>query len=159
MKYFNLILLLIFIATATAVHSKPLPSLSVKIQWQDELVQGESLKMNLSVFSHVSSDNLEVKLTLPEGVILLDGEKQFMTSIEHAVPFQQSYIVQVNKGAEGMIKAEATIKSGSKSEFHAISGLSVQPQTNQKLSPKAAKKENFKRIQRNGEWVREYQLP
>lgn len=144
---------------ATVAQAKPLPSLSVKMKWQGELVYETPMKLVLSVYSHVASDNLEIVLNLPEGVTLLEGDVHQITSVEQSAPTEQSYLLLVSKKAVGLIKAEARIKHSGETVFYAVAGLPVKISAKEKLSPRAAKTENFKRIQRNGQWLREYQLP
>ncbi len=144
---------------ATVAQAKPLPSLSVKMKWQGELIYETPMKLVLSVYSHVASDNLEIVLNLPEGVTLLEGNARQLTSVEQSTPVEQSYLILISQKAVGQIKAEARIKHSGETTFYAVAGLPVKISAKEKLSPRAAKKETFKRIQRDGQWLREYQLP
>ncbi|MDH3327161.1 MAG: hypothetical protein OEM38_10645, partial [Gammaproteobacteria bacterium] len=63
-----LFFLLLSLGFSTVGFSKPMPSLSVKMKWQGELVQEVPMTVVLSVFSHVTTDELEITLILPDGV-------------------------------------------------------------------------------------------
>lgn len=154
-----LFFLLLSVGFSTVGFSKPMPSLSVKMKWQGELVQEVPMTVVLSVFSHVTTDELEITLILPDGVTMLDGTKKITASITQAIPLEQSYIVQISKKATGQLKAEARVNNSGQTSFYAVTGLPVNAEVLQKMSPRSATKETFKRTQRNGEWLREYQLP
>jgi len=156
-KQISIFFLLLF--SASVVFSKPLPSLSVKMKWQGVLTQEIPMTLTLSVFSHLTTDDLEISLTLPDGVTLIDGSKKVITSIQRSKPLEQTYTVQISKDATGQIKGEVRINSAGSTSFYAAAGLPVRIELDQKIAPRSAPKENFKRTQRNGEWLREYQLP
>ena len=161
---FTIILLLTATVATTIVQSKPLPSLSVKMMWRGDVVQDATQAVTLSVFSHVTTNNLEISFSLPEGVIMLDGLKNVVTSIERSKPLEKTYTFQIDKVATGQIKAEVRINSSGQTSFYAAAALPVNTELHdaeisQKTSPRSPQKENFKRTQRNGEWLREYQLP
>lgn len=149
-----------------------MPSLSLKLKWQDDSVQGIVLSprtMILSVFSHVSTDDLEIAVILPDGVVLLAGELKTMHSIKKAQPIERRFLVEINDGAMGDIKIEARINYTGHTSFYAVGLLSVvdpnidvnntENQKGLSRSLKPENKKNYKRVLRNGEWLREYQLP
>ena len=166
MKYTQTIIasLILFLLTVSVGNSKPLPSLSIKMSWQGELVQEMPMTLTVSVFSHVSTDKLEIMLTLPDGVTMIDGVVKKVISIEKSKPAEQRYTVQIAKGTTGKITAEASVGSGGQTSFYAHSSLPVATSVivNQKFSTRVEEKEkekNYKIIKRNGELLREYVLP
>jgi len=124
------------------------------------------MTLTVSVFSQVSSEALEIILTLPDGVILLDGLLKEVTAVDRSEPIERQYSVQISKGAVGYVKAEARVNNTGHTYFYAASQVpvSLDETVKQKLSPRANIQESFKRTQRNGgndgngEWLREYRL-
>ena len=174
MKYIKILsaILILFVLAVSVANSKPLPALSVKMQWQGDLVIDMPMTLALSVFSHVSTDDLAITLSLPAGVTLLEGQVKEVISIKGSKPAEKTYTVQISKTAVGFISAEVRMNGNNsnaqttQTSFYAVAALPVSnnvvdgtSQSIQKISPRDEAKQDFKRVQRDGVWLREYKLP
>ncbi len=171
LKYIKIlsVILLLFLLSISVVNSKPLPPLSIKIQWQIDqnseqmvLTPDVPIPLVLNIFSQVSVDEMEITLTLPNGVVLLDGQAKEVMSIEGAKPIEKNYVVQISKVAEGYIRAEVKLRGTGHNTYYAAVTLPVvingNPVVNQKATQRV-EKQDYKRTQHNGVWLREYHLP
>jgi len=155
----QLILFFLLALFAVGCFGKALPSISIKAQWQSGITFDTPVSFNVTVFSHIATDNLVVLLSLPDGVSLLDGEKKKTISIQQSKPFKEVFTIQIPKNAKGIIRIEASIHHKGSTTFYAVAELPIKKFSFENKIADSAKKENFKRIkQKNGEWLRDYQL-
>jgi len=159
MKKITLFFVLTLLCFAGPSFAKPMSSLAVKMKWQDVVVKNSPIQVVVSVLSHVSSNNVTVKLSLPPGVVLLDGVTEFSMSVVGGKPVENFYTLRLEDKATGKIKVEANLVGENGAKFYAVSELPIQNDGVVNKAAKSAEKENFQRIQRNGEWLRNYQLP
>jgi len=169
LKEFSAILLL-FLFVLPVANGKPLPPISLKMQWQapqSVTARDVPLTLTLHIFSQISVEQVEIVFTLPEGVVLLDGQIKETIAIEGLKPMEKVYTVLVDKAAVGEIKAEARLNGSGHIAYYAAAMLplaaadNTRTIANRKLSPRAEEKQkqDYKRVQRDGVWLREYQLP
>jgi len=158
MPRFSIFIVLLFMAFC--VSAKPLPSLSMKMNWNDGIAYEQPVKMHVELMSQISSEKMKFNLSLPDGVTLLDGETSFQVNIEKGQPLLLDFTLLIKKTALGQIEASASIGSASQVFFRAASKLNVESLVrSQKSSSRAITAPAFRHTDRNGIKLREYQLP
>ncbi len=96
--------MLLFTGGAT-VYAKPLPSLSVQLVADNEIIAGQLVWLRAVVVSPVVSD-IKVYLTLPRGVSLISGEKVTELSLKAHADKTLYYHIQL----PSMITGQITVK-------------------------------------------------
>lgn len=158
MSRFSIFIVLLFMVFS--INAKPLPSLSMKMNWTDGIAYEQPVKIHVEVVSQISSDNMNFKLSLPDGVTLIDGSTSFQQKIEKGQPLSLDFTLFIEKNAVGQIDAVASIGNSSQVFFRAARKLIVENIVkSQKSGSHVIKLPAYRHTERNGVKLREYQLP
>jgi len=158
MTRLNTFIVLFFVAFS--INAKPLPSLSMKMNWSDGIAYEQAVKVHVEVVSQISSDKMDFKLSLPAGVTLMDGKTSFQQKIEKGQPLSLGFTLFIEKSAVGQIGATASIGDASQVFFRASSHLKIDSVVkSQKSGARVIPLPAYRHTERNGVKLREYQLP
>jgi len=143
-----------------SANAKPLPSLSVQMHWQNDIQLEQSNVIQIILLSHISTSQLQLDISLPEGVSLLKGQKQYLLTMEKGKTKELQLEVYVDKSAVGNIKAEARVGEKGEAMFYAADAINITSAAlSQSIKPRNKSEEpQFKRTERNGVKLREYRL-
>jgi len=151
---------IVLLITAFSSIAKPLPSLSMKMSWNDGIAYEQAVKVHVEVVSQITSDKMDFKLSLPAGVTLVNGEISSQHKIEKGQPLSLDFTLFIDKNAAGQIDATASIGNASQVFFRAASHLRVESAVkSQKSSARVITPPAYRHTERNGVKLREYQLP
>ena len=105
-----------------------------------------------------------VNVTLPDGVVLLDGQSISQVKVKKSQPLLLEYTVIIEAKATGKIKADISVGSAQQVFFRARSQLSVtklapSSRSTQKADTGGETSPSFYFTERNGKKLRVYKLP
>ena len=155
----QLSLFVVLFLFAFSLNAKPLPSLSLKMNWLDTFVYDQPVKIQVHVMSQINSEQVNINLFLPAGVVLLDGEKSLQRKIERGQTLLLEYTVLIENKAIGEIQAEASMGGVQQVFFRAADRLSFgETSVSRKIDARTHTPPPFTYTERNGVKLREYKL-
>ena len=159
-KFTLCVFLLMSLLAVGSVCAKPHSSLRMSLSWEDSLVYDQPVTVQVEVTSQVATQALLLRLTLPEGVELIEGKLHQTIEIEKNEPVFILYKVLISKGSTGFIEAEANLGEAGQVFFRAAKRLSIEnPMALRKIQSDSTSTPAYRHTERNGVKLREYQLP
>ena len=148
---YGLVLGLVFAATAWA---KPMTPLSLELQAGQPPRAGEILDLVVRVRSHLDSDELELRVSLPPAAQLLAGEREQVLRVQAHRWQAVKLRIRLPDPLQGHIDAVARIRQGGETRYAAGARLALQPSRGkQRMAPPEVRR------QRDGQGIREFVLP
>jgi len=160
-KLLQILFCLVLLLFAHTVSAKPLPSLTMKMHWVNEIAYDQPVKVKLEVSSQISSKDLKFELEIPAGVAIINGDTMFSREIKKGEPLRVDFTIIIDKGVTGKIKAKSSMGGAGQALFRASSQLTLGNSINpQKIGARATEPDSsFRHTERNGVKLREYKLP
>ncbi len=142
---------LVLVATAWA---KPMMPLSLVLEARQVPVAGNILDLVVRVRSHLDTDRLELRVSLPPGAQLLAGEQEQTLSVRAHQWQRVDLRIRLPDPLEGYIDAVARIRQGEETRYTAGARFALEPtRSKQHIAPPALRR------QRDGQGIREFVLP
>jgi len=150
----------IFFCSLQMAWAKPAPSVKVELNWVEPPKVNQTSKIDISIFSHIASEQLTLNITVPKGINLIKGEANSVISIEKGKAKHVIVEVLIEDNVSGDINAEVQIGSKKSSFFFASDTLSVDfsETSKSKLIARERTEPAFKRTEREGVGLREYRI-
>jgi len=152
------VVILITLSFSNTLYAKPKSSLGLSMEWKGGLSVDQASSLLVTVTSYLTTEDLHVILILPEGVTLNEGKLKNVLSAERGVPVELEFQVVVSNNATGKINAQASIGSPEQAMFNAFTSLSLHTSTATQKAQARSVNSTFRRTERNGVSLREYQL-
>ena len=157
--FLQILLVSLFIIPLTSVVAKPAPSVKLSLGWESEPVENQHAQLNIHVVSHVSSDQLNIRLLPPSGIRITEGKAEYVFTIKKGEPREISVRMFIEEKAVGKIRAEAVVKTGGNSYFSASDSVEVDfSGVTSRLKARMKSEPEFQETERNGVQLREYRL-
>ncbi len=156
----SLCIAVIFFCSLQIVWAKPAPSVKVELNWVDPPSVNQISKIDIAVFSHISSEQLKLTVTVPKGISIIQGDAKSVISIEKGKVKHIIFNVFIEDNVSGEISAEIHMGSTKSSFFFASDTLSVDfsEAAKSKLRARERIEPEFKRTERQGVGLREYRI-
>lgn len=150
---------ILFFCSLQTLWAKPVPSLKIEMSWSSPPAVNETSTIELTIFSYISSDQLNFKIDLPANVRIVSGDVSAVLPIEKGEPKQLTIDVFIEEQAVGEIRTEIYIGSKESAYFSAADSLSINPSSSSSVMKSRVRTEpTYRRTEREGVGLREYRL-
>lgn len=157
-KFVRLIMLILLLTPAIVLAAKPASSFSLEMQWTAPVLKGGINEFKVIVRSSMAAQSLQIKLSLPPNVVLVEGESASDISLAQGKSLDIFYKVLVPENASGSISAVVSQGKPGQAYFAAGNDLLIDTEETQSLKARSRNTTPYNKTVRDGVGIREYQL-